>query len=88
MTSNHADLLNALNEMQGNLAYALRRSELRAAERLIVAQEKMITDLLAACKLGEKCLIDLAPYSPDVAAAVVAIVDIMHAAIAKAEAAK
>ena len=41
-------------------------------------------DLLAACDLAEKCLIDLAPHPPEVSEAVVAIVEIVHAARAKA----
>jgi hypothetical protein len=42
-------------------------------------------ELLGACRLAEKCLIDLAPYPPEVAVAVIAIVECAHAAIAKAK---
>lgn len=41
-------------------------------------------DLLSACEMAEKCLIDLAPYPPEVAEAVIAIAEIAHAAIQKA----
>lgn len=42
--------------------------------------------LLAACRMAEKCLIDLAPYPSEVTEAVVAIVGCLHDAIAKAQA--
>lgn len=46
--SEHADLLNALHEMQGSLAYAVRRSTLADAESLIVSQEQEIVKLREA----------------------------------------
>jgi len=48
MTSKHADTLNALDEMQQSVAYAVRRSVLADAERIIVRQEETIAELLAA----------------------------------------
>lgn len=55
-----------------------------ANARLIAAAP----NLFDACRLAEECLIDLAPYDPAVAAGVVAIIDIVHAAIEKAEGAQ
>lgn len=45
--SKHATLLNALDDMQQSMMYAVRRTELREAEGLIVAQEKTIDTLQA-----------------------------------------
>ena len=56
-------------------------AEAAANARLIAAAP----DLLASCKMLTKALIDLAPYDPDVAVAVIAIVECGRAAIAKAE---
>lgn len=42
MTSEHADLLNDLDNMQHSAAYAVRRQTLAKAESVIVAQEKTI----------------------------------------------
>lgn len=44
-TSKHADILNALSEMQASIAYAVRRSDLAAAELLIVDLERTIERL-------------------------------------------
>lgn len=56
-TTKHADLLNALDEMQRSPVYSLRRGALRQAEQLIAEQEQKIDrlkeshdDLLAACE--------------------------------------
>ena len=43
--SKHADLLNALDEMQQSVAYAVRRDVLARAERVILSQEEEIQDL-------------------------------------------
>ena len=53
-----------------------------ANARLIAAAP----DLLDACRIAQKCLIDLAPYPPEVTEGVVGIVGVIRAAIAKAEA--
>lgn len=45
--SDHAILLNALDEMASSPYYALRHRILRAAEELILAQEKRIKELEA-----------------------------------------
>jgi hypothetical protein len=66
-----------------------KREQVREASATQDANARLIAaapDLLAACRLAEKCLIDLAPYPPEVSVAVVAIVEMIHAAIAKAEA--
>lgn len=60
--SKHADLLNALDEMQQSPQYALRRDVLRQAENLISSQERRIDILSEAansmaaelCSLVEK----------------------------------
>ena len=44
-TSKHAELLNALDEMQHSLAYAVRRDILARAEQTIVSQEETIARL-------------------------------------------
>lgn len=41
----YANLLNALNDMASSPAYALRREDLRNAERIILAQEQQIKQL-------------------------------------------
>lgn len=43
--SDHADVLNALVEMQGTMLYAARRSTLMIAERTIVSLEKELREL-------------------------------------------
>lgn len=45
MTSKHADLLNALDQMQQSPAYAVRRQVLAQAERVIPEQEETIAAL-------------------------------------------
>lgn len=47
MTSEHADTLNALDEMQRAPTYAVRRAVLASAERIIVDQEKSVRLLVA-----------------------------------------
>jgi hypothetical protein len=42
--SKHADLLNVLDAMAGNMHYAVRRQELRQAEQLIVEQEARLAE--------------------------------------------
>lgn len=44
-TSKHADLLNALDQMQASIAYAVRKPVLIQAERVIVNQEEKINEL-------------------------------------------
>jgi hypothetical protein len=51
LTSKHADLLNVLDAMAGNMHYAVRRQELRQAEQLIVEQEEALD---AALKRAER----------------------------------
>lgn len=46
--TDHADLLNALENMQRSPLYALRRGVLRQAEQLIFAQEQRIRELEGA----------------------------------------
>jgi hypothetical protein len=46
--SQHGKLLNALDDMQRSLAYALRRDTLAEAEQLILRQEQRIAELEAA----------------------------------------
>jgi chromosome segregation ATPase len=53
LTSKHADLLNVLDAMAGNMHYAVRRQELRQAERLIVEQEEALDSALARAERAE-----------------------------------
>jgi hypothetical protein len=46
MTSRHADILNALDEMALSMNYAARRQTLRDAERTIRNQEQDIDELV------------------------------------------
>lgn len=43
--SQHAEILNALDEMQASVAYAARRHYLAKAEQIIVQQEQRIAEL-------------------------------------------
>ena len=45
--SQHAEILNALDEMQASVAYAARRHHLAQAEQCIVWQEQRIAQLEA-----------------------------------------
>lgn len=54
--SDHAALLNALDDMQRSGAYALRHGVLRQAELLIVSQERAIADLRARLALSKERL--------------------------------
>jgi chromosome segregation ATPase len=51
--SKHADLLNVLDAMAGNMHYAVRRQELRQAEQLIVEQEEALDSALARAERAE-----------------------------------
>jgi chromosome segregation ATPase len=53
LTSKHADLLNVLDAMAGNMHYAVRRQELRQAEQLIVEQEEALDSALARAERAE-----------------------------------
>lgn len=52
--SQHAELLNALDEMQQSIAYAARRDTLSEAERVIVAQEAQLQAQAAHLEAVEK----------------------------------
>jgi hypothetical protein len=54
--SKHADLLNVLDAMAGNMHYAVRRQELRQAEQLIVEQEEALDSALARAERAEAAI--------------------------------
>lgn len=60
-------------------------NEVHERLRLVTKQRD---DLRVTCEMVTKCLMDLAPYPPEVAIGAIAIVDIAREAIKAAEAVK